>query len=195
MFLQYQRFTILPPGGISGDCPPRGWSTLTTGSGNTFFSLVINSTTMTMSWETRVEEGLASYIWTVFSTVLKHLSLITRKPRTSSFYSPKNEDYLNRLRRLIENFVLMLGCRRSNILFQSQFYCLLLQGRYYLSAETLKDMKNWVLKIRTAIRNLNKLKDARASIVESGPSSINNRMEAAGSSNEPEYASIKDYPR
>lgn len=56
-------------------------------------------------------------------------------------------------------------------------------------------MKNWVLKIRTAIRNLNKLKDARASIVESGPSSINNRMEAAGSSNEPEYASIKDYPR
>lgn len=94
------------------------------------------------------------------------------------------------------NFMLMLHCSHSNILFESQFYCLLLQGRYYLSAETLKDMKNWVLKIRTAIRNLNKMKDAKTSLAaaaESGPSSMTHKMEA--SSNEPEYASIKDYPR
>ena len=57
-------------------------------------------------------------------------------------------------------------------------------------------MKNWVMKIRTAIRNLNKLKDAKTSLAGaaelSGPSSMTNKMEA--SSNEPEYASIMDYP-
>ena len=69
------------------------------------------------------------------------------------------------------------------------------QGRYYLSAETLIDMKNWVSRIRTAIRNINRKKDGKLVQVpgESGPSSIGaSKMD---SSNEPEYASIKDYPR
>lgn len=54
-------------------------------------------------------------------------------------------------------------------------------------------MKNWVSRIRTAIRSINRKKEAKVSVVDSGPSSITNtKMEA---SNEPEYASIKDYPR
>ena len=68
----------------------------------------------------------------------------------------------------------------------------MLQGRYYLSAETLIDMKNWVSRIRAAIRNINRKKETKPGDT-SGPSIGHTKMEAA--SNEPEYASIKDYPR
>ena len=53
-------------------------------------------------------------------------------------------------------------------------------------------MKNWVSRIRAAIRNINRKKDTKPGDT-SGPSSSHTKMEAA--SNEPEYASIKDYPR
>ena len=53
-------------------------------------------------------------------------------------------------------------------------------------------MKNWVSRIRTAIRNINRKKEAKQSD-SSGPSLGPAKMEAA--CNEPEYASIKDYPR
>lgn len=66
------------------------------------------------------------------------------------------------------------------------------QGRYYLSAETLIDMKNWVSRIRAAIRSINRMKEAKPGDT-GGPSLGPAKMEAA--CNEPEYASIKDYPR
>ena len=72
------------------------------------------------------------------------------------------------------------------------FQYLLLQGRYYLSAETLIDMKNWVSRIRAAIRSINRKKEAKPGDT-GGPSLGPTKMEAA--CNEPEYASIKDYPR
>ena len=56
-------------------------------------------------------------------------------------------------------------------------------------------MKNWVSRIRTAIRNLNRKKDGKTAPVpgDCGPSNTGHvRMDTA---NEPEYASIKDYPR
>ena len=58
-------------------------------------------------------------------------------------------------------------------------------------------MKNWVSRIRTAIRNINRKKDGKLAQVpgESGPSSIGIGASKMDSSNEPEYASIKDYPR
>jgi len=70
------------------------------------------------------------------------------------------------------------------------------QGRYYLSAETLMDMKTWVSRIRAAIRNISrkegKLLGRReeGEVSQGSPSSITaNKAEP----NEPEYASIKDY--
>ena len=55
-------------------------------------------------------------------------------------------------------------------------------------------MKNWVSRIRTAIRNMNRKKgDTSKPGDTSGPSISHVKMEAA--CNEPEYASIKDYPR
>ena len=53
-------------------------------------------------------------------------------------------------------------------------------------------MKNWVSRIRAAIRNINRKKETKPADT-SGPSIGPTKMEAA--SNEPEYASIKDYPR
>ena len=53
-------------------------------------------------------------------------------------------------------------------------------------------MKNWVSRIRAAIRNINRKKETKPGDT-SGPSIGHTKMEAA--SNEPEYASIKDYPR
>ena len=95
------------------------------------------------------------------------------------FCSPKREDCLNRL-----------DFNSLNRLLIS--VSLVTQGRYYLSAETLIDMKNWVSRIRAAIRNINRKKEAKQSD-SSGPSLGPVKMEAA--CNEPEYASIKDYPR
>ena len=54
------------------------------------------------------------------------------------------------------------------------------------------DMKNWVSHIRAAIRNINRKKETKPGDT-SGPRIGHTKMEAA--SNEPEYASIKDYPR
>ena len=72
----------------------------------------------------------------------------------------------------------------------------MLQGRYYLSAETLMDMKTWVSRIRAAIRNISRKEGKLVGRREEGevsqgsPSSITaNKAEP----NEPEYASIKDY--
>ena len=95
------------------------------------------------------------------------------------FCSPKREDCLNRL-----------DFNSLNRLLIS--VSLVTQGRYYLSAETLIDMKNWVSRIRAAIRNINRKKEAKQ-VDASGPSLVPTKMEAA--CNEPEYASIKDYPR
>ena len=53
-------------------------------------------------------------------------------------------------------------------------------------------MKNWVSRIRAAIRNINRKKDTKTGDT-SGPSIGHTKTEAAN--NEPEYASIKDYPR
>lgn len=61
-----------------------------------------------------------------------------------------------------------------------------------MSAETLIDMKNWVSRIRAAIRSINRMKEAKPGET-GGPGLGPAKMEAA--CNEPEYASIKDYPR
>ena len=53
-------------------------------------------------------------------------------------------------------------------------------------------MKNWVSRIRAAIRSINRMKEAKPGET-GGPGLGPAKMEAA--CNEPEYASIKDYPR
>ena len=72
-----------------------------------------------------------------------------------------------------------------------------LQGRYYLSAETLIDMKNWVARLRTAIRSSGGgVRGVGRGVGRAGEQLSHAPAGGAGGSGraeEPEYASIKDY--
>ena len=72
------------------------------------------------------------------------------------------------------------------------------QGRCYLSAETLIDMKDWVTRIRSALEGLQHQGD-KEQIVDSGPTSLPSETSRAPTSTrrdtiipEPLYASIRE---
>ena len=57
------------------------------------------------------------------------------------------------------------------------------------------DMKNWVSRIRAAIRNINRKKETKVSPGDARGQGGASHSKMEASCNEPEYASIKDYPR
>ena len=73
------------------------------------------------------------------------------------------------------------------------------QGRCYLSAETLIDMKDWVTRIRSALEGLQHQGDKEQTAVDSGPTSLPSETSRAPASPrrdtiipEPLYASIRE---
>ena len=74
------------------------------------------------------------------------------------------------------------------------------QGRCYLSAETLIDMKDWVTRIRSALEGLQHQGDKEQETVDSGPTSLPSETSRAPTTTtrrdtiipEPLYASIRE---
>ena len=74
------------------------------------------------------------------------------------------------------------------------------QGRCYLSAETLIDMKDWVTRIRSALEGLQHQGDKEQTAVDSGPTSLPSEVSRAPTTTtrrdtiipEPLYASIRE---